>query len=140
MGTATRIVLAVGIAVLVACCAGGALGGLLLRRSVGDQTGPIGTTVAEFLDRLQAGDAAGAYRDLCASTRLRFGEPAFVAYVAARPRLTGHQRVSVNLTPFNGQIRGDVVETLRYADQSSETHRFVVIREAPAWWICGDPY
>jgi hypothetical protein len=140
VGTGMRLVLGIVALVLALCCVGTATGGFLLVRSVHDETGPIGELVDGFLDKLQAGDAAGAYRDLCASTRSRLSQEQFVAYVAARPRPTGHRRISVNLSTFNGQVRGDVLEEIRYADQPAERHRFIVIREAPAWWVCGDPY
>jgi hypothetical protein len=137
--TLRTVLIVVGV-VAVLCCGGAITGGVVLFKSIQTATGPARTSVETFLDRLEAGQADAAYQSLCTATREQFTVEQFTQIVDARPKPQGYSIVSTNVANFNGRVSASVDATLRYADGSSDTHRFQLVKESGTWRICGQPY
>jgi Domain of unknown function (DUF4878) len=136
----TKIVLIVVGAVLTLCCAGAAVGGYAIYRTATTTLGPVHDTAETFLKDLESGSYDNAYNALCASTREAFSRERFGEIVTNRPRPSRHEITNTFVSSGNGPTRGHVTAQLRYADGSSDTHTFQLVREESGWKICGQPY
>ncbi len=136
----TKIVLIVVGAVLMLCCAGGVVGGFAIYHTAKNTFGPARETVDTFLDDLESRNYDGAYNGLCQSTQEAFSRERFSEIVTNRPRPSSHNVTNTQVSSGNGVTRGMVTAQLSYADGSSDTHTFQLVREGGGWKICGQPY
>ncbi|MGC4893025.1 hypothetical protein [Micromonospora sp. DT31] len=122
--------------VLAVCCSGAALGGFLLFRTVQEATGPARTTVDAFAGALVERDYPAAYRHLCSPLRDRVSEADFAAQGSARPDLTDHEIVGLNVSNNNGRVSGSA--TVRYTPDvgAATTEEYPLVKEDGEWRIC----
>ncbi len=122
--------------VLLLWCGGFVVAGPFLLQGPQEPTVAARTATAAFLGRLEAADYAGAYDQLCATTRTRVSRDDFVADASGRPRVVAH---TIDAVAELGDGRPAVVvtATLSYAT-SSAAQDFRVVVDAGAWRVCGN--
>jgi hypothetical protein len=136
----TRTVLIVVGIVLALCCCGVAVGGFTLFRNVKSAVGPVQDTADNFIGHLEAGETSTAYTSLCPQARSQFTPAQFDAVVASRPKIISHKIVGAFVNTTNGHTSATADAELKYADGSSETHTFDIVKDGTAWMVCGNPY
>ena len=136
----TRTVLIIVGIVVALCCCGAAVGGFFLFKTVKSAVGPAQDTADEFITHLEAGETSTAYASLCRQARAEFTPAQFDAIVSARPTITSHHIVSAFVQNTNGKTSATADAELTYADGSSETHTFTMVKDTGTWHVCGNPY
>lgn len=134
--------LATGVAILVLCaslavCALPVLG-LFAWMSYRPDIDKPKAAAGQYLQRIEAGDDAGAYQLLCAQTRREKTLVAFSALVAAGPRPVDHTVIHAVFLDEPGYTAGVDV---RLTDRTGATRQISLVmtteKEAP-WLVCGE--
>ncbi len=136
---ALTIVLVVLAGLLVLCCAGAVIGGLVFYHAATD-VGPAQSATRSFVRDLESGDATDAYSRLCPSTKKAFPPAVFESLVQSQPRITGYRVVSGSVNNVNGSSTATVVVDLHLASGRTERHSFLLTKDGGKWLVCGDPY
>jgi hypothetical protein len=136
----TRTVLIIVGVVLALCCCGAVVGGFALFKTVKSAVRPVQDTADAFIDHLEAGETSAAYASLCRQARAEFTPAQFDEIVAARPKIASHRIVSAFVHNTNGKTSATADAELKYADGSSETHTFQLVKDTSTWRVCGSPY
>lgn len=130
-----------GAGVVVLLCGIGAAGlAVWSYQSVRGSAGPARVAAERFLDRLAAGDTAGAHEQLCADTRRRWPREDFTREVAGAAPITGYAVSDVDVVTRSGRPRASVTVRLTRLAGPAEQRAVPVLREGGTWRVCGDPF
>ena len=89
-----------------------------------------------FLGRLAAGNAVGAYDQLCNDTRARLERADFVAGIGGRPAVHTWRIDQVNP---GGDGAVTVTATLADPGGAATSYTMRVVHDRGTWRVCGDP-
>ena len=137
-GRRLRIGLGLGIGAVVAVlvCGGGVAAGVglgaVMERAFNEQADVV---VSDYIDDINAGRYAEAYRSLCAETKASVSQAQFTSQVAESERIKSWDVGDVDLTDVNRAVpvdvtyeNGDTARLQAYLGQNQETGQFQLCR------------
>ncbi|MFK3979910.1 hypothetical protein ACI2K4_05945 [Micromonospora sp. NPDC050397] len=139
-GRALRRTLFVVAVTLFVCCVGAAGLGAWNYQSIRLATGPARKATETFLDRVSAGDHAGAYGRLCPATRERWTLPRFALRAQTPSSVTGYTVGDVKISSKRGRQSAEVTVALARQAGAVDEHKVPVVRGDDGWRVCGDPF
>ncbi|WP_329110566.1 hypothetical protein OG792_16365 [Micromonospora sp. NBC_01699] len=134
-----RALVVVGLTLFV-CCVGAAGLAAWNFQSVRQATGPAKRAAGAFLDRVAAGDHAGAYDRLCAATRGRWSLPRFTSRVDTPPTISRYTVEDVTIASRDGRRSATVTVALTRVNGAVDDHDLPVVDGDDGWQVCGDPF
>jgi hypothetical protein len=136
----------VGAAVLLVCCIGAVIAGVLISRGVGGLAGNIAgaqNRADDYFAAIQAHDWNRAHsyldRQTQSSTSTAALQRTWTARESANGRITGFSADNTNVNTSNGRTTGTVTGTLRYDTGTTETRTVLLVKEGDAWKLTALP-
>ncbi|WP_326558365.1 Rv0361 family membrane protein [Micromonospora sp. NBC_01796] len=125
---------------LFVCCVGAAGLAAWNFQAVRQATGPAKRAAGTFLDKVTAGDHAGAYDRLCAATRKQWSLPRFASRIETPPTISRYAIEDVKIASKDGRQSATVTVALTRTSGAVDNHQLPVVDSDDGWQVCGDPF
>jgi hypothetical protein len=130
---------AILVAVVVLVCA--AIGGWLVLRGTGSETGAARSVADTFVGDLESGDYAGAYALLTSDTRATATAAQFAQGIQEQPRhVRGHTIDGVNPSAVHPRTYLVVFVRVTFTDGDTASHDMLLVPQGGHWRVRGVPF
>ena len=130
----------VGAAVLLICCVGVVVAGVLISRGVGSLAGNISAAqnrADDYYSAIQSHDWSRAYGYLDSKTQSTTTtaviQRTWTARETANGRITGYSATNTSVNTLNGKTTATVIGTLRYSSGTTETTTVYLVKDGNDW-------
>jgi len=132
-----RVAIVLGVVVLVFA----AVGGWLVLRGVGSETGAARKVADTFVSDLESGNFAGAYGLLSSDTQATFTRAEFAQSIKVQPRhVRSHKVDGVNPSAVHPRPYVVVFVRLTFTDGIISPRDILVVPQAGRWRVRGVPF